>query len=116
MYKIPKYRKSLISRPENCVEGERIEHKVERLISNKEPIKDGAPLIFTEAKDGVQSAYNIRTDRWEIATEAMDLVHKSKTAKRDGLPKKDKKEDVKTIEMKGDGKAESTPGKANGIS
>ena len=56
------------------VEGEPIELKIERVVSNKEPITDGAPAIYTERKEGVISAYNIRTDRFEIAAEAMDKV------------------------------------------
>ena len=31
-------------------EGETIEQKIERITTNKEPIKDGAPLIYTERK------------------------------------------------------------------
>lgn len=57
--------------------------KIERITQNKEPIKDGAPLIYTDSKDGVQAGYNIRTDRFEIAVEAMDKIHRSNTAKRD---------------------------------
>ena len=34
------------------VEGETIEQKMERILSNKEPIEDGAPEIYTERKDG----------------------------------------------------------------
>lgn len=64
------------------VEGERLETKIERIVTNKEPIKDGAPIIYTEREEGVISAYNIKTDRWEIAAEAMDTVSKSETAKR----------------------------------
>jgi len=45
------------------LEGEPIEKKIERIVSNDEPITDGAPNIYTERKDGVVSAYNIRTDR-----------------------------------------------------
>ena len=41
-------------------EGETIETKMERVINNKEPIKDGAPLIYTERKDGVKASTNIR--------------------------------------------------------
>lgn len=63
-------------------EGEPIELKVRRIEKEGEPISDGAPEIFTERKDGVKAAYNIRTDRWEIAAEAMDVVHRSKTAAR----------------------------------
>lgn len=65
------------------VEGETIEQKVERIVQNKEPIKDGAPEIYTERKEGVIQAYNIRADRWEIATDAMDKVQASIQAKRE---------------------------------
>ena len=34
-------------------EGESIEEKVAKLIENNEPITDGAPIIYTEKKDGV---------------------------------------------------------------
>ena len=66
-------------------EGERIEEKVERLVNNKEPIRDASPIIYTDKKEGVLPAYNPRTDRWEIAIEAMDKVHKSGLAKKDGV-------------------------------
>lgn len=62
--------------------GERIEEKVMRIINNKEPITDGAPIIYTERKDGVQPAYNPKTDSWEVAIDAMDKVTKSHLAKR----------------------------------
>jgi hypothetical protein len=64
-------------------EGETIEQKVERVTTNREPIKDGAPLIYTDRKDGVQAGYNIKTDRFEIAVEAMDKVTKSNLAQRE---------------------------------
>lgn len=67
-------------------EGETIETKVARITQNKEPITDSAPIIFTEKKDGVLPAYNIRTDRFDIALEAMDKIGKSK-AKRENAPK-----------------------------
>lgn len=59
------------------VQGERLEAKIKRLVTSGEPISDGAPEIFTERKDGVKPEYNIRTDRWEIAADAMHLVHTS---------------------------------------
>lgn len=64
-------------------EGETIEAKVRRIVNNKEKITDGAPLIYTERKDGIQAAYDIRTDRFEIAVEAMEKVQQTKTAKRE---------------------------------
>lgn len=63
--------------------GETIEQKINRITNNKEPIKDGAPLTYTERKDGVQAQYNIRTDRFEIALDAMDAVSKTFKAKRE---------------------------------
>lgn len=103
-------------------EGEPIEHKIERVVSNKEPITDGAPSIFTERKEGVVSAYNIRTDRWEVATEAMDKVSGSIQAKRDAKgkvskPKEESKSETKVVDLKVDNvsEAKSTEGgkKAN---
>lgn len=63
-------------------EGERIEQKIQRIVHNNEPISDGAPLIYTERKDGVRPEMDIRTDRWDIAVEAMDKVSKARIAKR----------------------------------
>ena len=107
------------------VEGEPIELKIERITNNKEPITDGAPEIFTERKDGVISAYNIRTDRWEVAAEAMDKVSGSIQAKRDAKGKVSKskeetesKEKIEKVETKaevkktGDGGAKPTEGTA----
>ncbi len=116
-----KYRKSQLKSVE-ITEGEPIEHKIERVVSNKEPITDGAPSIFTERKDGVVSAYNIRTDRWEVATEAMDKVSGSIQAKRDAKgkvskPKEESKSETKVVDLKVDNvsEAKSTEGgkKAN---
>jgi len=64
-------------------EGETIEQKVHRIVNNKEPITDGAPIIYQERKEGVNPAYDIRTDRFEIAVEAMDKVAGSHKAKRE---------------------------------
>lgn len=75
-------------------EGETIETKVSRIINEKAPIEDGAPIIFTERADGVLPAYDIRTDRWDIAIDAMDKVNKAKVAKREEFLKGQKGEDV----------------------
>ena len=37
--------------PVETYEGEFIEEKVARVVENKEPIEDGAPIIYTERKD-----------------------------------------------------------------
>lgn len=64
-------------------EGETIEQKINRILNNGEPISDGAPLIYTERKNGVDPAHDIRTDRFELAIEAMDLITKNHLAKRE---------------------------------
>lgn len=67
-------------------EGESIETKCARILQNKEPITDTAPIIYTAKEDGVLPAYNIRTDRFDIAMDAYDKITKS-SAKKDIAPK-----------------------------
>ena len=74
---------------ENHYKGECIEEKVRRLSENKEPIEDSSPLMYTNRKDGVNADYNIRTDRWDVAIEAMDKVAKAKIAQRDERERKE---------------------------
>lgn len=59
-------------------EGETIEDKVRRIVENKEPIGDNATMIYTNYKDGVIKAYDIRTDKWDVALDAMNNVNKMK--------------------------------------
>lgn len=106
MYKVPHFNETRIQ-VNKSVEGETIETKIERIVNNKEPIKDGAPPIFTERKDGVKAAYNIRTDRFEVAIDAMDKVEKSYKARREERAKGPKKEEK-------DGGAEPIQGKSEG--
>lgn len=61
------------------VEGERIELKIDRMTQNNEPIGDSAPLIYTPRKDGVIAAYDIRTDKWDIALDAMEKVNRTRS-------------------------------------
>ncbi len=82
MYKTPKYRKSAIKVNES-VEGETLETKLERIMENKEPIVGEAPLIYTEPKDGVMAGYDIRTDRFEVALDAIGKIDRSNAAKRE---------------------------------
>ena len=82
-YPKQKQRKDLSKfEPVELIEGETIETKCRRLIDTKEPITDGAPILYTERKDGVLPAYDIRTDRWAIAQEAMDKNRRAIDAKR----------------------------------
>lgn len=63
-------------------EGEFIETKVERIMANKEPITDGAKIIYTERKDGVLPEHNIRTDRFDMALDMTDTIAATKAAER----------------------------------
>lgn len=96
MYKVPVYPETSI-RVNKSYEGERIEKKVERYMTNGEAIGDTAPLIFTERKDGVLPAYDIRTDRFDVALEAMDKGSRSYRATREEKhkPKEETKETPK---------------------
>ena len=71
-------------------EGEWIEEKVRRVVENGEPIEDGAPIVYTERKDGVQPEYNIRTDKWYIAQHAMDTLARGTREKRKEKQEADK--------------------------
>lgn len=97
MYKVPKFESSRL-RVNKSVVGETLEQKIERIVNNKEPIKDGAPILYTERKQGVLASTNIRTDRFEIAVEAMDKVNKSYKARREERAKAGQKEPDKQPE------------------
>nr|QJB20200.1 MAG: hypothetical protein [Microvirus sp.] len=86
----------------NSYEGETIETKIERITTQNEPITEGAPLIFTERKNGVMPEYDPRTDRFDVAIEAMDAVTKTNIAKREN------KGVEQNPENKENGKPEST--------
>lgn len=63
--------------------GEPIEAKIRRIMKNGEPIKDKAPIVYTERKDGVMPEYDIRTDKWEIACEAKTKIADGYLKKRE---------------------------------
>lgn len=87
MYNKINYKKTSIE-VNQSVEGESIEQKIERVVNNNEPITDGAPIIYTERKEGVQPGYDIRTDRFEVALDAMDKVAATHRGKREERQKK----------------------------
>lgn len=75
-------------------EGSFIEEKVRKMLENREPITDAAVgLMYTERKDGVLPSTNIRTDRFEVALDAMTVAAKSVDAKRESRINPPKEED-----------------------
>ena len=88
----PKYFPKPIKTNYEFQDGESIETKVKRITENNEPITDGAPIIYTNREDGVLPAYNIRTDRWEIAQQAMDSINQANLAKNKNYGKIEEQE------------------------
>lgn len=115
MYKRNQVQVTTISVHEST-EGETLEDKIERIVNNNEPITDGAPLVFTEKSQGVRPEYNIRTDRFEIAVDAMDYVNKTEIAKSEQRLA-DRKAELDKLnnpnKQKEDGKTEPTQGTEN---
>lgn len=93
--------KNQLFNEEEYVEGETIEEKVRRVVEEKEPIDDGAPIIYTDESRGVMAQYNIRTDRWEIAQEMMDTAYKAEIAKAKNFGQKQDEEQGQGTEDKG---------------
>lgn len=58
--------------------GETLIKKIQRILDENEPLTDGAPMIYTPKQAGVRDDCNIRTDKWEIAMNAMDRVNSYK--------------------------------------
>ena len=83
MYNKTAHKKTSIRASKPPIQGEPISRKVARISQNKEPIKDGAPIIYQEREDGIQAEYDIRTDRFEVAVEAMDKKHNYNFGKRE---------------------------------
>lgn len=84
MYKLPHYPETSIE-VDSTMEGEVLEQKIAKMVKNKEPINaEGISMIYTERKQGVLAETNVRTDRWEIATDAMGVIEKTHKAKREG--------------------------------
>lgn len=72
-------RKGYINDPNLTYQAEPREVKLRKIISGEaNNMEDGVfPTIYTEKKDGVLPEYDIRTDRFEVAIDAMDKINKS---------------------------------------
>lgn len=75
--KTTKSRKGCIDNPNLTYEAEPREVKLRKIISGEaNTMEDGVfPTIYTEKKDGVQPEYDIRTDRFEVAIDAIDKIN-----------------------------------------
>lgn len=77
--KTAKSRKGCIKNPSLTYIAEPREVKLRKIISGESSnMDDGVfPTIYTEKKDGVLPEYDIRTDRFEVAIDAMDKINQS---------------------------------------
>lgn len=64
-------------------EGECLEREIEKAYANGTPINGFSPIIYTPRKDGVRPEFDVRTDRFEQAMEAMDKTTASYRAARE---------------------------------
>lgn len=64
----------------NCYEAEGLEEKLRRITETNEPIEDVSPIIYTDKKNGVMPEYNIKTDRFEVAMEAVGKIRTAELA------------------------------------
>lgn len=80
-------RDSLINRNESF-EAESIEQMLRKAKEGESIELGGKELLYTEKKDGVLPATNIRADKWEIAQEALDTVERTRAVKEKEYMKK----------------------------
>lgn len=72
-------RKGCIDDPNLTYQAEPREVKLRKIINGESnDMEDGVfPTIYTEKKDGVQPEFDIRTDRFEVAIDAIDKINQS---------------------------------------
>lgn len=77
--KTAKSRRGCINNPDLAYQAEPREVKLRKIISGESSnMEDGVfPTIYTEKKDGVQPEFDIRTDRFEVAIDAIDKINQS---------------------------------------
>lgn len=77
--KTAKSRKGYINDPNLTYQAEPREVKLRKIINGEaNNMEDGVfPTIYTEKKDGVQPEFDIRTDRFEVAIDALDKINQS---------------------------------------
>lgn len=77
--KTAKNRRGCINNPDFAYQAEPREVKLRKIISGESSsMEDGVfPTIYTEKSDGVMPEYDIRTDRFEVAIDAVDKINQS---------------------------------------
>lgn len=84
--------------------GRTMEQKMFAMLNNNEPIDDGGEIIYIPEADGVRPEFDIRTNKWDVATDGMDAIAKRRAllktnAEQEAAAKK--AEEAKKTETKG---------------
>lgn len=85
--KVTKWRTSL--EINQSYQAEPLCQKLKKIINEKGKIDDSAPIVYTNKKDGVLPAYDIRTDRFEVARKGVEQLGKyyaTKAAQNENTP------------------------------
>lgn len=64
----------------NSYEAESMMEQLRRIMENNDPIEDVAPIIYTDKKNGVMKEYDIRTDRFDVALDAIGKMREAELA------------------------------------
>lgn len=77
--KTARSRRGYINNPNLAYQAEPREVKLRKIINGEASnMEDGVfPTIYTEKKDGVRPEFDIRTDRFEVAIDAIDKINQS---------------------------------------
>lgn len=77
--KTARNRRGYINDPNLTYQAEPREVKLRKIIGGEaNNMEDGVfPTIYTEKKDGVKPEFDIRTDRFEVAIDAIDKINQS---------------------------------------
>lgn len=89
--KTARSRRGCINNPNLTYQAEPREVKLRKIINGESnDMENGVfPTIYTEKKDGVQPEFDIRTDRFEVAVDAVDKINQAvanQVAKSKGKP------------------------------
>lgn len=77
--KTARSRRGCINNPDLAYQADPREVKLRKIINGEaNNMEDGVfPTIYTEKKDGVQPEFDIRTDRFEVAIDAVDKINQA---------------------------------------
>lgn len=91
----PAYNNSGLKTTEKFI-GESIEQKCRRVTEGNQPIEAVSPMYYQERKAGIENATNIRTDKWDVALQAMDSIAVGTRKKREEKIQQKVNEGLKT--------------------